>query len=87
MRVTNSILTFPLCLPITEKLTRSNYALWQVQILPAVRGAQLEGFLDGTEVAPPKIIKEKGANGKDVAKPNPEYARWLAQDQQVLAYL
>ena len=87
MRVANSILTFPLCLPITEKLTRSNYALWQVQILPAVHGAQLEGFLDGTEVAPPKTIKEKGADGKDVAKPNPEYARWLAQDQQVLAYL
>ena len=60
---------------ITEKLTKTNYALWQVQILPAVRGAQLLGFLDGTEVAPPKTIQEKGTDGKDISKPNPEYAR------------
>lgn len=72
---------------ITEKLSKSNYALWRVQVLPAMRGAQLEGFLDGTEVAPPKMITEKGADGKNVTMPNPEYARWLELDQQVLSYL
>lgn len=73
--------------PIAEKLTKLNYALWQVQILPAVLHAQLEGFLDGTIILPPKTIPEKGADGTDVLKPNPEFARWLALDQQVLAYL
>jgi len=72
--------------PITEKLTKSNYVLWQVQVLLAVRGAQLEGFLDGSNVAPPKTIDEK-IGDKIVPKPNQEYARWLALYEQVLSYL
>ncbi|WVZ48786.1 hypothetical protein U9M48_000195 [Paspalum notatum var. saurae] len=73
-------------IPVTEKLAKNNYVIWQLQVLPAVRGSQLEGFLDGTEEAPPRMISEKIAD-KDVPKPNPEYARWLALDQQVLSYL
>lgn len=45
--------------PITEKLGRSNYTLWLVQVLPVVRGAQLLGYLDGSEVQPPEVVTEK----------------------------
>ena len=73
-------------IPITEKLAENNYVIWQLQVLPAVRGSQMEGFLDGTTEAPPKEIREQIVD-KEVIKPNPDYARWLALDQQVLSYL
>ncbi|CAN6318271.1 unnamed protein product [Urochloa humidicola] len=76
----------PFGFPVSEKLNKSNLSLWKLQVLPAVRGAQLEGFLDGTNPAPPKDLDNK-VNGKDVKRSNPEYARWVALDQQVLAYL
>lgn len=75
-----------LSLPVGEKLNKTNYFLWQAQVLPAIRGAQLEGILDGSMPAPPTEIDEKVDN-QDVKKPNPEYARWVAQDQAVLSYL
>jgi len=31
--------------PVTEKLSRSNYALWKLQVLPAIRGAQLVDYI------------------------------------------
>ena len=67
--------------PVTEKLSKSNFALWKVQVLPAIRGAQLMGYIDGTIVAPPRLID----GGKDEKEKvlNPEYSGWLAQDQQV----
>jgi hypothetical protein len=58
-----------------------------LQVLLAIRGAQLEGLLDGSMPVPPPEIVEKDANNKDVKKANPEYARWVAQDQAVLSYL
>lgn len=45
-------------LPPTEKLTRSNYLLWKAQVLPAIHGALLQGYLDGTARAPPREIEE-----------------------------
>ena len=33
---------------ITEKLTKNNHLLWKAQILPAIRGARMEGYLTGT---------------------------------------
>lgn len=39
---------------ITEKLSKNNIGLWKLQVLPAIRGAQLEGYLDGSTPAPPK---------------------------------
>jgi hypothetical protein len=82
----------PLSLPsslnitITEKLSRTNHVLWQAQVLPAIRAAQFEGYLDGSIAAPPPAINEKDGD-KVISKPNPEYARWVAQDQAVLSYL
>jgi hypothetical protein len=69
---------------ISEKLTRDNFLLWQAQVLPDIRGAQLFGLLDGSM---PEPEKTKDKDGKDVSIPNPEYSRWIAADQTVLAYL
>jgi hypothetical protein len=73
--------------PVTEKLTRDNYILWRAQILPPIRGAQLEGILDGSVKAPPKIMEViKDDKTKEMVS-NEAYATWLKQDQQVLGHL
>lgn len=77
--------------PPTDKLTRSNHPMWRAQVLPAIRGAQLLGLLDGTDVAPPPMLTVE-ATAQDTDKtaktvPNPAYATWLARDQLVLSYL
>jgi hypothetical protein len=60
--------------------------MWKAQVLPAIRGAMLQGHLDGTMQAPPRHIEEKVAD-KVIKKPNPEYARSTPLDQQLLSYL
>ncbi|XP_051196732.1 mitochondrial metalloendopeptidase OMA1-like [Lolium perenne] len=57
------------------------------QVLPEIRGAQLYGFLDGSAVEPEKTLKTKDMEGAEVTIPNPEHARWIAQDQTVLGFL
>lgn len=44
---------------ITEKLSKTNFPLWKAQVMPMLRGAQLQGYLDGTNVAPPAEIDGK----------------------------
>lgn len=44
---------------VTEKLTKSNYALWRAQVFTAIRGARLEGYVTGKVVAPDDEIDEK----------------------------
>jgi hypothetical protein len=63
---------------VSEKLSRGNYLIW---------GAQLMGYLDGSVVEPAKEIKAKDKDGDEIMIPNPDYARWIAQDQAVLSYL
>jgi hypothetical protein len=72
---------------ISEKLTRENYVLWKAQILPAIRGAQLEGILYGTTKAPTSTLVIKKDSKPDEEVPNPAYSTWVAQDQQILSYL
>jgi hypothetical protein len=72
---------------VSEKLSRGNYLIWQSSILPEIRGAQLMGYLDGSVVEPAKEIKAKNKDGVEITIPNPEYARWIAQDQAVISYL
>jgi hypothetical protein len=56
--------------------------------MPEIRGAQLTGLLDGTDIAPSKMMaaanpdKEK----EPLMVPNPEYRTWLSRDQKVLGY-
>jgi hypothetical protein len=46
--------------PVTEKLGKDNYPLWSLQVLLAIRGAQLGHYLDSETAAPPpkKIVKD-----------------------------
>jgi len=75
----------PIGHPVTEKLTKTNFALWKVQVLPAIRGAQQMGYIDGTIPAPPLLIA--GEKDGDPKVPNSKHANWLAKDQQVFSYL
>nr|CAB3466054.1 unnamed protein product [Digitaria exilis] len=75
-----------LALPVTEKLARGNFVLWQAQVMPAIRGAQLESHLDIKAVVPAKEIAVQ-VGGKAVKQANPEFVSWVAKDQQVLSYL
>jgi hypothetical protein len=52
---------------ITEKLNKTNYSMWKAQVLPILRGAQLQGYLDGTNVTPAKTIEGKPTPGKEEA--------------------
>jgi hypothetical protein len=56
-------------------------------VWPAVHGAQLAEFLDGTKKVPEKNIVIEKADKTRETVPNPEYAAWLIQDQQLLSYL
>jgi hypothetical protein len=75
-----------LSITVTEKPTRENYRLWCVQVLPTIRAAQLEVFIDGSNKAPEKTLEiEKDA--ETLVIPYPDYAVWLVRDQHVLTYL
>jgi hypothetical protein len=69
-------------MPVSEKLTKSNHTLWRAQVLAVLRGAQLVGFLDGTNKSPTEKIQIKKKSGKeeedveDVS--NPPYELWKA---------
>jgi hypothetical protein len=68
--------TIPL-MPVSEKLVRGNHTVWKVQVVAALRGAQLYGFLDGTSIKPAEQIKAKvGSDEEDV--PNPTFVVWKA---------
>lgn len=73
--------------PVSEKLTKDNFCLWKAQVLPAIRGAQLMGILEGKVPAPSQTIEVENAEKKKVVVPNKEYEKWLAKDQQQLSYL
>jgi hypothetical protein len=75
-----------LSIPVSEKLTRDNHRLWCAQVLPAIRAAQLEGFLDGYEKTPEKNL-EIEKDSKKLTVPNSDYAVWRVRDQHVLTYL
>jgi hypothetical protein len=72
---------------VSEKQIGGNFLIWKTRVLPPTRGAQLTGYLDGTVPEPEKEVDVKDNDGKDVKIPNPEYARWITQDQTVLGYL
>jgi hypothetical protein len=41
---------------------RDNHTLWHAQVLAVLHGAQLAGFLDGTN----KALEEKKSYGKEI---------------------
>jgi glutathionylspermidine synthase len=77
-------------MPVGEKLSRGNHVLWKAQVLTVLRGVQLAGFLDGTNntTAEKIVIKSQKESNEDSQEvPNPAFALWKAQEQQVLSYL
>ena len=72
---------------VTEKLSRTNYILWQTQITPQLRGAGVFHYVDGTSTEPAKTHVTKDAAGKEIEGPNPLHPLWVKEDQQVLGYL
>ncbi|KAK1641995.1 hypothetical protein QYE76_059800 [Lolium multiflorum] len=71
---------------VTERLGKGNFILWQTQVLPAVRGARLMGYLDGSIEAPKEEIEVKKGD-ETVTELNPAYEDWVASDQKVLSFL
>jgi hypothetical protein len=63
--------------PVTEKLSRNKFHQWKAQVMSALRGAKLAGFIDSSSAAPMATVVDK--EGKET--PNPEYADWVVQDQ------
>ena len=72
---------------ISEKLSKTNHSMWKAQILAAVRGSRLVGYLTGANAAPPEQIDGKDASGNDTKVVNPAYDVWFATDQQVLSFV
>jgi hypothetical protein len=56
----SSTINPPIGFAVLEKLGKSNHALWQAQVLAAIRGAWLEGHLIGSCPAPATEISVKG---------------------------
>jgi hypothetical protein len=80
-------LTAALGAPLTEKLSRENNLFWKTQVLLALRGAQVMGLLDGSNLAPPKTMEIDDEEKKTIIVPSQAYAVWLARDQTVMSYL
>ncbi|VFR03090.1 unnamed protein product [Cuscuta campestris] len=67
---------------ILEKLTDSNYHAWSLNVKTALEANLLLGWIDGHEVAPPKILSKDGKEN-----PNPEFQTWIVIDTQIRACL
>jgi hypothetical protein len=78
--------TSPLGFFVTEKLVKGNFILWQAQVLPAIRGARLTCYLDGSTEAPNQEVSVKRGD-TNVIEANQDYEDWVAQDQKVLSFL
>jgi hypothetical protein len=74
---------------IAEKLTKTNYSLWKAHVIPILRGAQLQGYLDDIKVASDKMIESMAIREKVEAtqEVNTQYIQWSVMEQQVLSFL
>jgi hypothetical protein len=63
---------------VAEKLTRSNYSMWNAQVLVTLRGAQMAGYLDGSIKVSEEFLPY---NKNEDPKHNLEYVQWHAHDQ------
>jgi hypothetical protein len=57
---------------VSEKLTKSNHALWKMQVLTIVRGVGLKGYLTKDKLPLAKIVRVKNFDGKEEV-PNLEF--------------
>jgi hypothetical protein len=66
---------------VSEKLSRENFILWKAQVLAAVRGARLYGYLNGMVKALTKEIHVQLQDNTRKTEENPAYTAWYARDQ------
>jgi hypothetical protein len=71
---------------ISEKLTKSNYLLWNAQVLLALCAVQLQDLLTSVKMALTKEIMTM-VDDKPIKQINPAYSTWVARDQAILGYL
>ena len=67
-------------LPPQEKLTRGNFLLWKAIILPQIKGAQMEHYLDAKSPAPPPTLTIT-KDGKEEQVVNFARSLWYAQQE------
>jgi hypothetical protein len=72
---------------VSEKLSRENFIIWKAQVLAAVRGGRLYGYLDGMVKTPTKEIHVQLQDNRRKMEENPAYTAWYAHDQQLLSFL
>jgi hypothetical protein len=73
-------------IPVTEKLSKTNYLLWRAQVMPAIKAAHLEDLLLSIEKMSTKTTTTKDGESV-VEKNNPEYLNSVTRDQALLGYL
>lgn len=64
------------------KLTANNFPVWRKHVIATLTGLGLEGYVDGSTVAPSKFLTTEG-----ISKANPAYTLWYRQDQIILGAL
>jgi hypothetical protein len=84
--LTTSSIPSSFSIPVTEKLLKTNYQVWCVQVMPAIHAAHLEDLLLGIEKMLAKMIADKDGDTA-MMKPNPDYFNWITWDQALLSYI
>ncbi|KAL5767298.1 hypothetical protein ACOSQ2_014081 [Xanthoceras sorbifolium] len=73
---------------INIKLDSSNYNYWKVQVLPAIHALELDAFISGLKVFPPKlVVGPVSADGEQTIVPNPAYTALRRANQLLLGWL
>lgn len=72
--------------PLTLKLDRTNYSFWKTQVIPALRAHNLEGFILGTNVCPPRFNNTTGVLNEP-KQVNLAFSLWVRTDQSIMSWL
>ena len=73
-------------IPVSEKLTRTNFASWKAQVVSALKGAQLFKYVNPAVKPPPEFVVKK-EDDKEQSVTNPDHDQWVAKDQMVLNFI
>jgi hypothetical protein len=84
--LTTSTIPSSFSIPVAEKLSKMNYQVWRMQVMPAICAAHLEDLLFGIEKMPTKMIADKDGDAT-LEKSNPDYLNWVTRDQVLLGYI
>ncbi|KAL9426374.1 hypothetical protein AB3S75_033203 [Citrus x aurantiifolia] len=69
------------------KLDRQNFMIWKSQVLPSILGNNLESLINGAKLVPTKFLVQVEEDQIVTTVENPEYIKWLRQDQFLLSWL